>query len=75
MNITCAEGVIENQKEYMQPIVNIDDIELALGTENTSCIYKMFLFLYSNLFIIIYFDFRFTRCVFSNQQIKKFNNA
>ncbi|XP_022174866.1 2-(3-amino-3-carboxypropyl)histidine synthase subunit 2 [Myzus persicae] len=36
VNITCAEGVIENQKEYMQPIVNIDDIELALGTENTS---------------------------------------
>ncbi|KAF0761178.1 2-3-amino-3-carboxypropyl histidine synthase subunit 2 isoform X1 [Aphis craccivora] len=36
VNITCAEGIIENQKEYMQPIVNIDDIELALGTENTS---------------------------------------
>jgi len=29
----------------MQPIVNIDDIELALGTENTSGIYIMFLFL------------------------------
>lgn len=36
MNISCAEGIIENQKEYMQPIVNIDDIELALGTENSS---------------------------------------
>lgn len=36
MNITCAEGVIENQKEYMQPIVSVDDVELALGTENTS---------------------------------------
>lgn len=35
MNITCAEGVIENQKEYMQPIVNIDDVELALGIENS----------------------------------------
>lgn len=36
VNITCAEGVIENQKDYMQLIVNIDDIELALGTKNTS---------------------------------------
>lgn len=36
MNITCAEGVIENQKDYMQPIVNVDDVELALETENTS---------------------------------------
>ncbi|XP_008187718.1 2-(3-amino-3-carboxypropyl)histidine synthase subunit 2 isoform X1 [Acyrthosiphon pisum] len=36
VNITCAEGVIENQKEYMQPIVNIDDIELALGTDYSS---------------------------------------
>jgi len=42
VNITCAEGVIDNQKEYMQPIVNIDDIELALGTENASGIYEMF---------------------------------
>jgi hypothetical protein len=41
VNITCAEGVIENQKEYMQPIVNIDDIELALGTEDTSGIYQV----------------------------------
>jgi len=53
VNITCAEGVIENQKEYMQPIVNIDDIELALGTDYSSCIYKRFLYLYSYLFIII----------------------
>lgn len=36
MNITCAEGVIENIKEYMQPIANIDDVELALGIENIS---------------------------------------
>ncbi|VVC36158.1 Hypothetical protein CINCED_3A000166 [Cinara cedri] len=36
VNITCAEGVIENQKEYMQPIVNIEDMELALGVENTN---------------------------------------
>lgn len=36
MNITCAEGVIENQKDYMQPIVNVDDVELALEIENTS---------------------------------------
>lgn len=36
MNVTCAEGVIENQKEYMQPIVSVDDVELALGTINTS---------------------------------------
>lgn len=75
MNITCAEGVIENQKEYMQPIVNIDDIELALGTENTSGIYKMILFSYFNLFKTIYFDFRFTRYIISNQQIKKLYNA
>lgn len=36
MNITCVEGVIENQKEYMQPIVNVDDVELALDTDNAS---------------------------------------
>lgn len=35
MNITCAEGVIENQKEYIQIIVDIDDVELALGIENS----------------------------------------
>ncbi|XP_050440514.1 2-(3-amino-3-carboxypropyl)histidine synthase subunit 2 [Adelges cooleyi] len=33
VNITCIEGVIENQKEFLQPIVNIDDFELALGTQ------------------------------------------
>lgn len=42
MNITCAEGIIENQKEYMQPIVNIDDVELALENENTNSQFNIF---------------------------------
>lgn len=36
MNITCAEGVIENQKDYLQPIVSMDDMELALGTDSSN---------------------------------------
>lgn len=36
VTVSCAEGVIEDQKEYMQPIVNVDDVELALETEHTS---------------------------------------
>jgi len=35
--------VIENPKEYMQPIVNMDDVELALGTtENVNGKYNIF---------------------------------
>lgn len=33
VNITCSEGVIEKKKEFMQPIVNIEDIEVALSQE------------------------------------------
>lgn len=42
MNITCAEGVIENQKEYMQPIVNIDDIEMALESDHLNSWFNIF---------------------------------
>ncbi|XP_050521998.1 2-(3-amino-3-carboxypropyl)histidine synthase subunit 2 isoform X2 [Daktulosphaira vitifoliae] len=35
VNITCSEGVIENKKEFMQLIVGIEDIEVALFQENT----------------------------------------
>jgi hypothetical protein len=45
VNITCAEGVIENQKEYMQPIVNIDDIEMALESDNSNSQFNILFYL------------------------------